>query len=73
MTWQPPSLPADHPPVRSGGIGVLLVNLGTPDAPTAVALLHEVFRNGRVELAHLAPHVAGLDELRSAILTAIER
>ena len=33
MTWQPPSLPADHPPVRSGGIGVLLVNLGTPDAP----------------------------------------
>src|SRR3954470_14930834 len=24
--------PADHPPVRSGRIGVLLVNLGTPDA-----------------------------------------
>jgi ferrochelatase len=24
-------LPADHPPVRSGRIGVLLVNLGTPD------------------------------------------
>ncbi|MCT2557555.1 ferrochelatase [Tsuneonella sp. YG55] len=33
MTWQPQSLPADHPPVRSGRIGVLVVNLGTPDAP----------------------------------------
>jgi len=26
------ALPADHPPVASGRIGVLLVNLGTPDA-----------------------------------------
>lgn len=33
MTWQPQQLPQDHPPVTSGGIGVLLVNLGTPDAP----------------------------------------
>ena len=33
MTQTPQSLPAQHPPVRSGGIGVLLVNLGTPDAP----------------------------------------
>jgi ferrochelatase len=24
--------PADHPPVAAGRIGVLLVNLGTPDA-----------------------------------------
>ncbi len=31
-------LPANHPPVRTGGIGVLLVNLGTPDAPTAGAV-----------------------------------
>jgi ferrochelatase len=30
--------PADHPEVRTGGIGVLLVNLGTPDAPTAAAV-----------------------------------
>ncbi len=30
--------PPDHPPVRSGGIGVLLVNLGTPDAPTPQAV-----------------------------------
>jgi len=29
----PAHLPADHPPVRTGRIGVLLVNLGTPDAP----------------------------------------
>ena len=28
----PAKLPADHPPVASGRIGVLLVNLGTPDA-----------------------------------------
>lgn len=33
MTWQPQNLPADHPPVKFGGVGVLVVNLGTPDAP----------------------------------------
>jgi ferrochelatase len=33
MTWQAQRLPNDHPPVNSGSIGVLLVNLGTPDAP----------------------------------------
>ena len=32
------SLPADHKPVRTGGIGVLLVNLGTPDEPTPSAV-----------------------------------
>jgi protoporphyrin/coproporphyrin ferrochelatase len=30
--------PADHPDVKVGGVGVLLVNLGTPDAPTAGAV-----------------------------------
>ena len=35
MTWQKQNLPKDHPPVRSGGVGVLVVNLGTPDAPEA--------------------------------------
>jgi len=35
VTRQPQSPPAGHPPVKSGGIGVLLVNLGTPDAPDA--------------------------------------
>lgn len=33
MTWQSQRLPNDHPPVNSGSIGVLLVNLGTPDGP----------------------------------------
>ncbi len=33
MTWQPHNIPADHPPVKSGGVGVLVVNLGTPEAP----------------------------------------
>jgi len=31
-------LPPDHPPVTSGRIGVLLVNLGTPEAPTPKAV-----------------------------------
>jgi len=31
-------LPADHPPVVRPRIGVLLVNLGTPDAPTPAAV-----------------------------------
>jgi protoporphyrin/coproporphyrin ferrochelatase len=31
-------LTPDHPPVAIGKVGVLLVNLGTPDAPTAPAL-----------------------------------
>jgi ferrochelatase len=30
--------PADHPPVSSGMIGVLLINLGTPDEPEAGAV-----------------------------------
>ena len=33
MTWQQQNLPADHPPVKSGKVGVLVVNLGTPEAP----------------------------------------
>ena len=33
MTTQDPSFPGDHPPVKHGGVAVLLVNLGTPDAP----------------------------------------
>ena len=38
MTGQDHKLPADHPAVKSGPIGVLLVNLGTPDAPTPKAV-----------------------------------
>jgi len=38
MTWQNQALPRDHPPVRSGGVGVLLVNLGTPDDPSPAAV-----------------------------------
>lgn len=30
--------PADHPPVAAPRVGVLLVNLGTPDAPTPAAV-----------------------------------
>jgi protoporphyrin/coproporphyrin ferrochelatase len=31
-------LPANHPPVAAPKVGVLLVNLGTPDAPTTAAV-----------------------------------
>ena len=31
-------LPANHPPVAKPRVGVLLVNLGTPDAPTPMAV-----------------------------------
>ncbi|WP_219894554.1 ferrochelatase [Aquisediminimonas profunda] len=30
--------PADHPPVQNGRIGVLLINLGSPEAPTTAAV-----------------------------------
>ena len=33
MTLQPQQLSTDHPPVKSGGVGLLVVNLGTADAP----------------------------------------
>lgn len=35
MTWQKQHLPNDHASVMSGSVGILLVNLGTPDAPDA--------------------------------------
>lgn len=47
----PAHLPADHPPVATGRIGVLLVNLGTPDAPDVGAVrryLQEFLSDKRV-------------------------
>lgn len=38
MTYQPQALPDEHTPLKTGGIGVLLVNLGTPEAPTPAAV-----------------------------------
>ena len=32
------TLPADHPTVKALKIGVILMNLGTPDAPDAPSL-----------------------------------
>jgi len=34
----PPHWPHDHPPVAFGRVGVLLVNLGTPDAPDTLSV-----------------------------------
>ena len=38
------------------------------DVYLLLALLHEVFKRGRIDLAHLAPHVDGLEALRQAVL-----
>ena len=57
MTKPSESLPADHPPVTHGGIGVLLVNLGTPDAPHPGAVrryLAEFLSDRRVVELHPA-------------------
>lgn len=46
-----PTLPADHPPVKPPKIGVLLVNLGSPDAPrrdAVKAYLREFLSDRRV-------------------------
>ncbi|RKF22716.1 ferrochelatase [Altericroceibacterium spongiae] len=51
MTYQSQSLPADHPLVTCGRVGLLLVNLGTPDAPTPEAVkryLQEFLSDPRV-------------------------
>ena len=61
-------IPADHPRVEQGRIGVLLVNLGTPDAPEAKAVrryLAEFLSDPRViEI----PKVAWLPILHGIIL-----
>ena len=33
MNRPPLNLPADHPPIPAPKVGVLLMNLGTPDGP----------------------------------------
>src|SRR5579872_5080895 len=43
--------PADHPPVAAGTVGVLIVNLGTPDAtdaPSVRRYLREFLHDKRV-------------------------
>ena len=68
MTHQPQLLPPDHPPVRTGKIGVLLVNLGTPDdaSPAAVKRYLAEFLSDRrvVEI----PPIAWQPILRNIIL-----
>jgi ferrochelatase len=60
--------PADHPQVQHGRIGVLLVNLGTPDAPEAAAVrryLAEFLSDPRVVEI---PRIAWLPILHGIIL-----
>lgn len=68
MTWQDQQLPGDHPMAESGMIGVLLVNLGTPDAPTPKAVkayLKEFLSDRRVVEI---PSIAWQPILRGIIL-----
>jgi ferrochelatase len=63
------SKPEEHPPVASGKVGVLLVNLGTPDAPDARSVrryLAEFLSDRRV--VEIPPFV-WQPILRGAILT----
>jgi ferrochelatase len=51
LTLPPLALPADHVPVKAGRIGVLMVNLGSPDAPDVPAVrrfLREFLSDPRV-------------------------
>jgi ferrochelatase len=69
MTRQAQRLPDEHPPVTSGGIGVLLVNLGTPDAPDAASVrryLAEFLSDRRVVEI---PPIAWQPILRGIVLT----
>ncbi len=69
MTWTDQKLPVNHAPVKSGRVGLLLVNLGTPDAPEAKAVkryLAEFLSDRRViEI----PPIAWQPILRGIILT----
>ncbi|KLE34593.1 ferrochelatase [Aurantiacibacter luteus] len=61
-------LPPDHPPVKKGRVGVLLVNLGTPDAPETGAVrryLGEFLSDRRVVEI---PQIAWQPILRGIIL-----
>jgi ferrochelatase len=63
------NLPGDHPPVASGEIGVLLVNLGTPDAPDPASVrryLAEFLSDRRVVEI---PPIAWQPILRGIVLT----
>ncbi len=68
MTWQKQQLPGDHPLVKSGNVGVLLVNLGTPEAaePKAVKRYLAEFLSDRrvIEI----PPIAWQPILRGIIL-----
>ena len=63
------NLPGDHPPVASGEVGVLLVNLGTPDAPDPASVrryLAEFLSDRRVVEI---PPIAWQPILRGIVLT----
>jgi ferrochelatase len=69
----PAAAPAEHPPIATGRVGVLLVNLGTPDAPEPGAVrryLREFLSDRRVVDY---PRAAWLPVLYGIILNARPR
>lgn len=65
--------PTDHPPASNGRIGVLLINLGSPEAPTARAVrtyLGEFLSDGRVVEI---PAIVWQPILRGIVLTTRPR
>ena len=73
MTWQSQNLPLNHTPVKSGQVGVLVVNLGTPEAPTPTAVktyLKEFLSDRRV--VEISP-IAWQPILRGIILNTRPR
>jgi ferrochelatase len=73
VTRVPQQLPIEHPPVLSGNVGVLLVNLGTPDAPDAGSVrryLAEFLSDRRVVEI---PQIVWQPILRGIVLTTRPR
>src|SRR5262249_2776154 len=64
----PPLKPADHPQVEGGRIGVLLINLGTPDAPEAAAVRRYLAEFLSAPRVIETPRIAWLPILHGIIL-----
>ena len=67
----PRRLPHDHPPVQSGRIGVVLLNLGTPDGTATLAGIPAAGTGGTYPLTFSATNSVGTTP-QSFNLTVLE-